>query len=555
MFAHIRKRQEWVLWVVIVVVVISFVVFFTPSVGSNAAGGSASNPVVATFDGEAITQQDYIAVYNEVSLQAFLSMGRWPEQIGYNIEQEIPNRLMMIQELNDLGIVVGPEAVAKYKANAFSDPETGAFQPELYDNVLLALKARRLSEDDLNGYIRHQIGIGQLTSLVSLSGQLVTPAAAERTYKQRNLSASTTALLFSRTNHMSAGQDLIGLEDYFTNNMALYRVEEKRRVRVVKFAATNYLAEAETRLNQSTNLSAMIDAIYIDRGTNSFTENGEILSAKAAKEQIKEEELEKSGLEIAVEKTKAFMRGFEQFEALSSAALEQLAAEQGVESTLTDGFTRNQLAPGLGAPYSLTQQTFELSEEAPIAPPIESQDALYLIALEEIIPDHPPTLDEVRPRVTSDFRRDKQLDAARAEADSVHEAIKAAMQEGKGFEEACSELGQTPVSIPNFSLATRTLDGLTDRRVTVSWLQDLAFAMDPGTLSDVSQTSEGAGILFLKSFEAADATKMAEELGDFTDQLKQTGRSQTISAWINEELSSFQLLTNESDTASEEAAN
>ena len=47
--------------------------------------------------------------------------------------------------------------------------------------ILLALKARRLSEDDLNGYIRHQIGIGQLTSLVSLSGQLVTPAAAERT--------------------------------------------------------------------------------------------------------------------------------------------------------------------------------------------------------------------------------------------------------------------------------------------------------------------------------------------------------------------------------------
>ena len=85
-------------------------------------------PVVATFDGEAITQQDYIAVYNEVSPQAFLSMGRWPEQIGYNIEQEIPNRLMMIQELDNLGIVVGPEAVAKYKANAFSDPETGAFQ-------------------------------------------------------------------------------------------------------------------------------------------------------------------------------------------------------------------------------------------------------------------------------------------------------------------------------------------------------------------------------------------------------------------------------------------
>ena len=197
------------------------------------------------------------------------------------------------------------------------------------------------------------------------------------------------ALLFSNQPH-ECGPGSHRSGRLFYEQHGTLPCRRKRRVRVVKFAATNYLAEAETRLNQSTNLSAMIDAIYIDRGTNSFTENGEILSAEAAKEQIKEEELEKSGLEIAAEKTKAFAVRLRTVRSRLRQPWNNW--QQGVESTLTDGFTRNQLAPGLGAPYSLTQQTFELSEEAPIAPPIESQDALYLIALEEIIPDHPPTL-------------------------------------------------------------------------------------------------------------------------------------------------------------------
>ena len=554
MFAAIRKRQEKVLWLVIIVVVISFVIFFTPSVGTN-QGGSQGNPVVGTLDGSSITQEDYSNAYAEVALRAFLSMGRWPEQIGYDITQDVPNRLMMLHQLEAQGITVGPEAIAKWKVNAFADQQTGSFQQELYDNILLALQSRRMSSEDLDRYIAHQIGIGQLTSLVSLSGELVTPQAARRSYKQQNLSASTMALMFSQTNHLSAGQDLIGLEDYFTNNMAAYRIEEKRRLRVVKFAATNYLSEAESRMNQSTNLQAMVEAIYQDKGTNSFTRNGEILSAEEAMKEIKQEELEKVGLEIAVEQTKAFMKGFATVETLSPAALEQIAVDQGLTTILSDAFSSRQVVPGLGAPFTMTQQAFQLTEETPIGSPIEATDAIFVMALEEIIPDHPPTLDEVRPRVTADFKRDKGLDAARAEASSVYQAIKASMDSGKGFEEACAELGQTAVQVPDFSLASRSLDGFSDTRITVSWLQDLAFALEAGELSEVSNTSSGAGILFVKGFKEADPAKMEEELEAHTQQLKQSGRSQTLSAWAGEEAASIQFFTSGSETGSESAAN
>lgn len=551
MFAHIRKHQQWLFIVIIAVVIVSFVVFFTPSVGSGNAGGrSGADAVVGTYKGQPITQTDYYEAYQEVSLQAFLTMGQWPEQIstqfGYDPSQEAVTRVMLVRKLDEMNIKVGPESIAKWKVNSFSDPATGAFRNEFYDNVLANIKARGISEDDLHRYAANSIGIGQLTSLISLSGEMVTPGESERLYKSRNLAASTAAVMFSRTNHMSAGQDLIGLEDYFTNNMAIYRVEEKRKIRYVKFAATNYLAEAETRLNQSTNIQEMIDAIYLDRGTNSFTLNGEVLSAEDAKKQIREEELEKAGLEVAVEETKKFMQGFANYEAFSSAVLEQLAVEGGQESKVTTEFSRNQLAPGLGVSFTFTQRAYELTEEEPIASPFEAPDAIYLFALEEIIPDHPPTLDEVRARVVGNFRRDEQLQAARDEATQFQESLQAAMAEGKTFSEACSELGQTVVEIPNVSLASTTLEGLTDGRITVGWVQDMAFSMEPGEVSEVSNTTEGAGILYLKDFVEADETKMSEELEEFTDQLRRTRRSESIGEWIKQEMASIQMVTSES---------
>ncbi len=556
MFAHIRKHQQWLFVVIIAVVIVSFVIFFTPSVGTGGGGGggTGSDTIVGTIGDEPITQQDYYDAYKEVALQFFSMTGAWPDQMGaqygFDPEQETPNRLLMIRKLKELGIVTSDDTVAAWKVNFFVDQETGTFQRELYDRFLEAIKPRGLTEADVDRYAAHQVGIGQLTSLVSLSGELVSPSEAERVYKERNQQAATMALLFSRTNHMSAGQDLVGMEEYFTNNMAVYRVEEKRKIRYVKFAATNYLAEAETQLNASTNLQSMIDQIYTTRGTNSFTENGEVLSEEKAKEQIRQEELENKGLEIAEEATKKFMGGFAKFEAYSSGALEQLATEMGYQSEVTTEFSRNQLAPGLGAPYSFTQTAYQLTEDEPIASPLETEDAFYVMALEEIIPDHPPTLDEVRARVMGDFRREKQLDAAREEAKSFHEKLTSSMEGGKSFEEACKELGQSPIEIPNFSLATRTLENFQDRRVTVSWLQDLAFAMKPGEVSDVSDTSDGAGILYLKEYVDVDASTMNEELPEFIEELRQTRRNETFSEWLQQQLASVRMATDNSDSSS-----
>ena len=118
---------------------------------------------------------------------------------------------------------------------------------------------------------------------------------------------------------------------------------------------------------------------------------------------------------------------------------------------------------------------------------------------------------------------------------------------GNLLQDACKELGQTPIKIPNFSLATRTLEDFQDRRATVSWLQNLAFAMNPGTLSDVSDTSDGAGVLYLQDYADVDEAKMNEELPAFLEELKQSRRGETFSAWIQQEKASVRMNTDSSD--------
>jgi hypothetical protein len=65
MFAHIRKHQQWLFIVIIAVVIVSFVVFFTPSVGTGGGGGggTGSNATIGTIDDQPVTQQEYYDAY------------------------------------------------------------------------------------------------------------------------------------------------------------------------------------------------------------------------------------------------------------------------------------------------------------------------------------------------------------------------------------------------------------------------------------------------------------------------------------------------------------
>ena len=527
MFVHIRKHQKWLLGLIVIVVGISFVVFFTPNVQYGNLDFFGGGDMVGSIEGRPVARKEFREAYQE----AMLSFG---ERQGVNYEQAAVNRLLLLERAKERGIEVSEEAAAKWIVNEFKDPETNEFRREYYDNFATNLLPRYgMNKGDLQRFARNQVVIGQLQDLAGLSGELVTPQEAERLYREQNLQADAQAVFFSSTDYVNLSESLEGLEAFYTNRMALYREPEKRKIHYLEFAATNYLAEAKERLTESTNLAEMIGGIYLEKGTNSFTKDGVVLSEEEAKEQIKQQEFKKVGQEIAKEKAKELAEELFDIEPLKAEKLTELAAANGYEAKVSEPFTADQAILGLDDSYELTGQVFQLTEEIPFTRPFHAEDGTYLIALHSILPSEVPPLEEIRGQVQTDFYEQKSLENARTAAASFHTSLTNGLAQGKAFEAICKEAGHEPVQMPLFSKSSRTL-AVADPRANLYLLQSLAFDLEAGEVSRVSQTEDGAMIFFVNSFVEAKEEQVKEELPDYVKTLRQRRRSEAFGEWFRE---------------------
>ncbi len=535
MFAHIRKHQQWLFIVIIAVVVVSFVIFFTPTAQYDNIGGGG-NDTMGSINGRPIARKEFVNAYEEVLLRFLMATGQWPDQtdsrrFGFNPETETQNRLLLLEKAKEHGIQITDQAAASWIVNAFQDPTTKDFRRELYDGMMTnALAQRRMNEEDFRRFAKNQIAISQLTSLVGISGELISPREAKQLYREENLQANAQAVFFSSTNFANLNSDLAGLETFYTNRMSLYRAPAKRTINYLKFAATNYLAEAEQAISARTNLTQMIDQIYLDRGTNSFTEGGTVLSAEDAKAKIRTEQLELEGLQVAKQKALEFARELFDIEPMQAEKLPELAAEKGLQAEVSEPFTQNQLVPNLGVQYQLTRQAFQLTQEEPFTTPFIGEDGVYLVSLHSEIASLIPPLDEIRGRVTVDFYQEQSLNAARDAANSFHTTLTNEVASGRTFEEVVDEAGFDRVQMPLFSLATQTFSG--DRRADLSSLKNLAFALENGEVSPVSSTRDGAMILYLTSFVEAPEDQVDSELEGYVETLRQSRRTEAFSQWL-----------------------
>ena len=128
------------------------------------------------------------------------------------------------------------------------------------------LKPEGLDYDDFERFIRHNLGIQQLFMTAALSGTLVTPQEAETLYRNEHRDMDTAAVFFSASNYLaSVAPTPAELSQFYTNQLANYRIPERIEVNYVKFNITNYLAAAQAAL---TNLDQIIDQNYKKYATN-----------------------------------------------------------------------------------------------------------------------------------------------------------------------------------------------------------------------------------------------------------------------------------------------
>jgi SurA N-terminal domain/PPIC-type PPIASE domain len=540
MFGTIRKHQSWLWGLIITAMILGLVIYFSPNAGMG-SGSSSGDPRLGSIDGAAITKDNFLNAQREASLAYFVNSGSWPDsgpQRGnVDMQAQTYQWLFLIHKIKEYNIHVDSEAVAQLANNILQ--RFGNGQPVPLDVFAQQiLMPHGLSANDFERYVRHQLALEQLISVVGLNGDLVTEKEAQAFYIRENQELASQVLFFSGTNYLTSvtapTPEVIG--EFYTNQMSAYRLPERLQVNFVSFDASNYLAEADQQINKLTNLNAIVEQVYQQRGTNFYRD---VKSPEEAKQKIRLEMRHEIALGEARKKADGFAIALFDLNPPRAENLTVLAQTNGLKVKITAPFDAQTGPDEFDGGPNFAKEAFKLNVDQPFAGPLVGENGVYVIALARRIPSEVPPLAGIRDRVVADYKRFQAAANARRAGAAFAQTLTNGLAQGKTFAAITADAKLKPVTLPPFSLSTRELPELDDR-VDLRQLKQIAIQTQPGQASEFIPTADGGFIFYAQQRLPIDPAKMKSEMPDFLRSVRQARRSETINLWLNrEEAKSF----------------
>jgi peptidyl-prolyl cis-trans isomerase D len=549
MFGTIRRHQKWLLGIIIAVVIVAFVVYFDPSVQQGPRNDAGKSLVI---NGKTITPRDIGLATREVELLYFLNFRKWSDQdteraqqIGFDKENEAYLRLLRVAKAEEAGVHVSDQTVAQLAHRLLGDFPLDRFEKE----VLLPVG---LSADDFERFVRNDAAIQQLSAVVGAAGRLVTPAEAETLYRRENQEVAAEMVSFPISNYLSRVTITNGaLTNFFSQQMARYRVPEKIRVSYVEFSKTNFFGDADRAIALETNLQARLLEAYYKAGTNNFKDtNGNVLSETAAIDQIKKEQREGLALRFAARKANEFANKLypkDEKQPLRADNLDKVAAEEKLQVQVSEPFDMEQGPTNLDVAPRFAQIAFSLNAtNNPISfQPVEGENGIYVFALKETLPGRPQAFSEVQDKVTEDYRRYHAFTLARSDATNFAAQATNAVAQGKTFEEVAQQLKLKSESLPPISQATETLTNLAER-VNIRQLKSIVLGLEPGKVSGyIPNPPDGGYVLFVRAKLPFDDDKVRKELPKFLSELRYQKQNEIFAQWFRKQVEKANLPLNQ----------
>ena len=533
MFATIRKHQTWLLWVISGLTIASFVYYFRPD-AKNSGGGGFRQTLDSSIDGETVTREAYLNAMKEAQLFYFFSHSEWPdskdaERFGFNLDREIYQRLFLVKRAKAMGIHASDTVIGRMAGEILQSMgrENQSVTLEMLENQVL--KPRGLSAADFKRLLESNALIQQLVATVGHTGKLTTPQEAELLLRRESEEISAEIVFFTASNqlaHVTVAPD--ALAKFYTNEMAAYRLPDRRQVVYVQFKAADYFTNADRQLTAITNLDKQIDTVYLQRGGTNYYKDK---TPAAAKAEIRENERLALAIRAARSNAVIFADQLLNQPAVNAEALEKLATQKGLTAAVSQPFSANAAPEDLKVNAGFSRTAFALTAEDPIAT-VVGDDAVYVIALKQAIPSQIPSFDSIRTKVTADYQMQQALQLARAAGSNFTSLIVANV--GKNFSDVCAQAKVTPVKLPAFSLSSRTMPEV-ESHITLGRLQELAYGLSTGATSTFVPTSEGGLVLHIAARTPPSNSKLHDDLPRFLAQLRASRQNEAFQSWFNHE--------------------
>jgi len=133
--------------------------------------------------------------------------------------------------------------------------------------------------------------------------------------------------------------------------------------------------------------------------------------------------------------------------------------------------------------------------------------------------------------VTENFRAEQSLKLARNAGVAFEKTLTNGIASGKTFLAISQEAGVKPVSLPLFSLSTRSLPELGDQ-TSLETVQNVAASLAPGKTSGFVATSDGGFVLHLKDKLPIIEMQLKTELPEFLARQREQRMSAAFSEWF-----------------------
>jgi hypothetical protein len=540
MIGTIRKHSKWLWWIIAALTVISFLYWGVAPSARN--GGIGGNGDYGTLYGHKITAQEYGDARSEFYLFYWIRNNEWPDSNPNlkekDLEEQIYLRLMLVKKAESLGIYVTDKAAADAASGMLLSLGRNGRSVPFQTFVKQVLAPKGLTAADFERFCRDDVVIQQLIQTLGLTGSLITPREAAAVYQREHQEVSAQVVFFPASNYLSrVVVTPAAVAQFYTNYLAQYRLPDRVQVNYVEFNVTNFLAQSKAEWAK-TNLEENVTAMLQQYGMGEFPDAKTPDEAKAKIRDllIRQRALADARVQANDFATTVFNLIPKDNEPQKPNLFADIAKQKGLTVRLTAPFASLYGPDEFTAPPAFAKAAFALTSSDPFADPIVGPDGVYVIALAKQLPTEIPSLDQIRDRVTQDYRTVQATMIAQRAGTNFAPALASQLMAGHTFASACIAAGLQPETLPAYSLSTQELPELANR-AGFPQLKQATFATPAGRASDFEETGDGGFIVYVQSRLPVDQAAMTAGLPQFTAALRRARESEAFNEWLQTEAS------------------
>lgn len=441
----IQSRLMWLFFLGIVVV--SFVFMDFASSGDGGISRQLRQPV-AHIDGEPLRFLDF-----EITRRLTEQNLNQPVERD-QLDEMVFNRFARLAQARRIGIRV-PRAVAESNLRQ-SLAQDAAQDPQVMERFRAYLRSQNMTEEQFVDFIHEELILEEFQRVLA-SFAMISSFDAER-WAAMQTDEFALAVLDITVDHLPETDlpDEDTLRTYFEERAETFEIPERRKIRFLTLPLREFereediLTEAQAREQFEANPSRFDRQIPVMTEEGGFELQREPRDFEEVKEEIIANHRMRQARERATDEAMGLSVRLTPRRGRPAPEMETVAGEFGLAVTESDFFTRTGVLPDLPGSAALVRAAFdlELDPVARTSQPVTGRENVFIVQLIEIEPPRIPDFEEALEEVKADWRATRRHEQQLAFAESVREALRAALEEGQSIAEAVQDREGVELSDP-----------------------------------------------------------------------------------------------------------